>query len=71
MKPELGHVVEEFYIGRTKVRNCDDYCRDKTPEEVEKILARITQLAQDAYIAAQIRKQETASAEGDSKKNPA
>jgi len=71
VKPEPGHVVEEFYIGRTKVRICDDYCRDKTPEEVKKILDRITRIAQDAYIAAQIRKQETASAEEESKKNPA
>lgn len=36
LKP--GHVVEEFYIGKTHVKICDDYCRDKTPEDVKKIL---------------------------------
>lgn len=39
-----GHVVEEFYIGNTHIRICDDYCRDKTPEEVEAILKRIADI---------------------------
>ena len=32
-----GHVVEEFYIGATHVRICDDYCRGKTREDVQAI----------------------------------
>ncbi len=34
-------VVEDFYIGNTHVRIHDDYCKDKTPEDVQKILERI------------------------------
>lgn len=43
-----GHVVEEFKIGNTRIKICDDYCRDKTPEDVEAILKRIAQIAQIA-----------------------
>ena len=39
--PEIGNVVEDFYIGNTHVMICDDYCRDKTPEQVQEILDRI------------------------------
>lgn len=39
-----GHVVEEFYIGPTHVRICDDYCRGKTREEVQAILDRIAEI---------------------------
>lgn len=38
---ETGNVVMDFYIEGTHVRICDDYCRDKTPEQVEEILRRI------------------------------
>ena len=38
-----GHVVKDFCIGNTHVKICDDYCRDKTKEEVDEILARIAQ----------------------------
>ena len=47
-KYDEGHVVEEFKIGNTKIKICDDYCRDKTPEDVEAILKRIAQIAQPA-----------------------
>ena len=39
-----GHVVEEFYIGATHVRICDDYCRGKTREDVQAILDRIAEI---------------------------
>lgn len=42
-KIEEGNVVEEFTLGETKVKICDDYCKDKTPEEVKKILDEIAQ----------------------------
>ena len=52
---ELGHVVEDFYIGNTHVRICDDACRDKTPEEVQAILDRIGHNAARAIIAAKMQ----------------
>jgi len=37
------NVVTEFKIGKTKVKICDDYCRNKNKEEIDKILNRISQ----------------------------
>ncbi|MFZ5352774.1 MAG: hypothetical protein ACOZCL_08625 [Bacillota bacterium] len=37
-----GHVVEEFMIGNTKIKICDDAYINKTPEDIEKILKRLT-----------------------------
>lgn len=37
-------VVEDFYIGNTHVCIHDDYCKDKSPEDVQKILDRIAKL---------------------------
>ena len=48
----VGNVVKSFTIGNTKVKICDDYCRDRTPEEVEQILARIADIALRAFNAA-------------------
>lgn len=45
---DAGNIVEEFTIGNTRIKICDDYCRDKTPEDVEAILKRIAQIAQPA-----------------------
>ena len=42
---KVGNVVRDFYIGNTHVRICDDYCRDKTKEEVQAILDRIARNA--------------------------
>lgn len=50
-----GHFVREFMIGNTHVRIADDYCRDKTPEEVETILRRIARTAQEHITAAAYR----------------
>lgn len=36
--PPLGHVVKEFTIGNTRVKICDDYCRNQTREEAEQIM---------------------------------
>lgn len=35
------HIVKEFRLGNTRIKIADDYCREKTPEDVEKILQRI------------------------------
>ncbi len=48
---DTGHVVEEFKIGNTLIRICDDYCRDKTQDEIDAILRRITRNALDALSA--------------------
>lgn len=36
-----GNVVKEFSIGNTRVKICDDYCRDKSKAEIEAILKKI------------------------------
>jgi hypothetical protein len=41
-----GNVVKEFTIGNTKIKICDDYCRDKKDEDVQAILDRIASQAQ-------------------------
>lgn len=40
-----GNVVKEMSIGNTRIKICDDYCREKTKAEVEKILKRIARNA--------------------------
>lgn len=58
MSATEGHIVKEFMIGPTRVKIADDYCRDKTPEDVEKILARIATIVRPALVAAQLRKEQ-------------
>lgn len=38
---ELGNVVEEYTIENTRIKICDDFCRDKTQEDIDRILSRI------------------------------
>lgn len=38
-----NNVVTEFEIGKTKVKICDDYCRNKTKKDIDEILNRISQ----------------------------
>ncbi len=49
-----GNVVEDYYIGHCHIKICDDYCRDKTKEDVDKILKRIAEITlgplQQAYL---------------------
>lgn len=44
-KKEQGNVVKEIMIGNTKVKICDDFCRDRTPKEIDKILSKIAELS--------------------------
>jgi len=44
-----GHVVYEARFGNGRGMICDDYCRDKTPEEVDAILKRIARRALEAF----------------------
>lgn len=48
--PEKPHVVKKIYDenGRYLGCICDDYCKDTTPEEVQRILDRIGELWGDA-----------------------
>ena len=48
-------VVLEQTIGHTKIRIHDDYCRERTPEEVEAILRRIASGVQEEVAAAEAR----------------
>ena len=42
-----GNVVKDFKIGNTRIKICDDYCRDKTPEAVQAVLDRIADRVQE------------------------
>lgn len=46
---KIGNVVQEFMIGATHVKICDDYC--VSPEETKVILERIAARALEAYRA--------------------
>lgn len=41
MKKLTGNIVKSFKLGATQVHICDDFCRDKTDEEVKAILDKI------------------------------
>ena len=43
-----GNVVRDFKIGNTRIKICDDCCRDKTTEQVDAILMRVAHLAQES-----------------------
>ena len=49
-------VVLEQQIGNVTVRIHDDYCKDKTPEDVHKILRRIADYVQAEVVAAELKK---------------
>jgi len=46
VKPlDVPNVVRRFKVGNTRIQIADNYCRDKTREDVEKILAEIADTA--------------------------
>lgn len=49
--PEEGHVVKDYMIGSVHIKICDDYCRNKTPEEIQAILDRCSEIWTNAEIA--------------------
>jgi hypothetical protein len=49
--PDLGHVVQDFYSGKSHIMICDDYCAKKTKEEIDVALARIADIAVRDYCA--------------------
>lgn len=46
------HIVEDFVINGTRIKIADDYCRDKTSEDVAQILRKIARTAQAHLTAA-------------------
>lgn len=53
-----GKVVKVIKSGETTFIYHDDYCRDKTPEEVKAILNRIAAIALPGLKAAYYRKEQ-------------
>jgi hypothetical protein len=51
-KPTTGHVVKEYTIGNSQIRICDDAYVNKTPEDIERTLKRITAAAWDCVLSA-------------------
>ena len=48
-------VVKEFNVGNTKIKICDDCCRDKTPEQVKEAMRRAAAIVMDDYAEAAAR----------------
>ena len=46
------NIVRDFTVGNTRIKIADDYCRDKTPEDVKRILREIARTAQENITAA-------------------
>lgn len=46
------NIVRDFTVGNTRIKIADDCCRDKTPEDVQRILKEIAREAQAAFTAA-------------------
>ena len=38
---QSGNVVEDFTVGNTRIKICDDFCRTRTSGEVKEILDRV------------------------------
>lgn len=49
------NIVMDFIVGNTRIMIADNYCRDKTPEDVQRILRRIARRAQAAISAAALK----------------
>lgn len=46
-----GNVVEVFKLGNTTIKICDDAYRDKTDEDINRILDRISQIVYENVYA--------------------
>lgn len=65
--PKVGHIVKEWYDGNTHCIICDDYCRDKTAEEVEAILDRIATLVYPDLLKQELERRAREKAASESK----
>lgn len=50
-KVQEGNVVEVFKLGNTTIKICDDAYRDKTDEDINRILDRIAQIVYENVYA--------------------
>ncbi len=48
---DVPHIVKEFTVGKTRIRIADNFCRDKTPNDVSMILREIASMTRDAVVA--------------------
>ena len=48
-----NNIVEEFNLGETQVKICDDYCYNRLDTDIEAILNSIARKAQEHFTAAQ------------------
>lgn len=55
---EEPHIVEVYHYGNTIVQIADNFCRNKTHEDGEKVMAKIVQLALDSWARQAIQEQE-------------
>lgn len=46
-----GNVVQDFYIGNTRIKICDDYCRGQSKEEAQAIIDKISRTAYRYLVA--------------------
>ena len=51
---ENSNIVQEFKLGNASIKFADNYCRDKTQEDIDAILERIAKIALKHYRAADI-----------------
>ena len=49
---QSGNVVEDFTIGNTRIKICDDFCRTRTSGEVKEILNRVARRTVGSLTAA-------------------
>lgn len=48
-----ANIAKDFKIGNTRIKIATDFCKDKTPEDVQKILDRIARAVMPSLIAAE------------------
>lgn len=49
---QSGNVVEDFTIGNTRIKICDDFCRTRASGEVKEILNRVARRTVGSLAAA-------------------
>ena len=54
MMTEQPNIVRDFKIGNTRIKIADNYCADKTADDVKRILRSVAEKAQRSLTAAVI-----------------
>ena len=52
-KRKENNIVEDFKLGNTSIKICDDYCYNRLDTDIEAILNSIARKAQEHFTAAQ------------------